>query len=352
MAKLGLIFTTDYEIFGNGTGCVEDCVIKPTEQMAFLLERYGATLTVFFEVCEYWAFEKEYAAGRLAVDWAGMMRQQAQDLIKRGHDVQLHFHPQWLDYNYDGQNWNLNYDLWRIGQLPYEDAQFPERGLKNLFAHGKSTLEEILKPVKPDYRCEVFRAGAWSIQPEKEVLKALKVNGFKIDSTVAPGLYFKDQLSYYDFRAAPHNSFSYLIEESVNLPAQNAGLREVPIFTAKVPLWRKLQFIAFRQMRKVPFNPRGCRGSAEATKNKSKFQKLSEILFSPYTMSTFGDANVVEQMKYLTKLALKKARLQDEEIVPMVWISHPKTFANEQELEKFLSWVNQNQFISFKSIQA
>lgn len=352
MAKLGLIFTTDYEIFGNGTGCVENCVIKPTEQMANLLERHGAKLTIFFEVCEYWAFEKEYAAGHLKQDWAGLMRNQARDLLRRGHDVQLHFHPQWLDYRYDGHSWKLNYDLWRIGFLPYENEVFPERGLKNLFARGKATLEDMLKPVQSTYTCEVFRAGAWSIQPEKEVLRAMKVNGFKVDSTVVPGLFHQDEFSYYNFLKAPSHLPFYTISDVVTQPVESGSLREVPIFAAKVPLGHKLRFLALRQMRKVPFKPRGCKGSAMTTASKSKIEKVRELLFSPVTMSTFGDATVMEQMKYLTELALKNTAAQGAELIPMVWISHPKTFANERELENFLGWakkINAIEFTNFKT---
>jgi len=351
MGQRALIFTTDYELFGNGSGCVQACMIEPTERMASLLEKHGARLTVFFEVCEYWAFQKERAAGRLKEDWAALMRQQMRDLVARGHDVQLHFHPQWLEYSYDGISWQLNYDLWRIGTLSYVDADFPERGLEELFRRGKETLEQMLQPVKPDYRCEVFRAGAWSMQPEQKVLQAMRVNGFKADSTVVPGLHFADGTTFYDFRAVAEHANSYRISECMTKPDDDGLMLEIPIFAAPVPLWRRLYFGYLRYRRKVGFRPAGCEGQAKAAAGKSSFEKIRGWLTNPVMMSTFGDATVAEQMIYLTKKALQDGSESSEAPDPMVWISHPKTFGNEYEFKKYLAWASAQKQISMATFK-
>lgn len=339
MGKVGLIFTTDYEIFGNGSGCVEKCMIAPTESMAALLENNGARLTLFVDVCEYWAFEAEYAKGNLTKDWAGMIKAQLQDLAKRGHDVQLHFHPQWLDYSYDGENWNLNYDLWRLGKLKFEDDQYPERGLKNLFARGKKTLEDIIRPVDPDYRCHIFRAGAWSMQPESEALRAMSINGFDIDSTVVPSLAFQDDYTFYDFKKSP-DAPTWKIQEYLCKQSSGGSILEVPIFTTKVSLLQRLKFLALKKKKAIKMKPEGCVGTSLATAGKGKLAKLKEVLAENRKMFTFGDATSFEEMMYFAKQAGKYAQRQDVEMIPLVAISHPKTFANEKELEKFLNWVN------------
>jgi len=53
-----VVISVDYEIFGNGEGDVRQHTVDPTNRMARLCEKYGAPLTVFFEVEEYLAFEK------------------------------------------------------------------------------------------------------------------------------------------------------------------------------------------------------------------------------------------------------------------------------------------------------
>ena len=103
MTKLSFIITADYEIFGNGLGCVKKCMVEPTERMLEICDKYDATLTLFVDVCEYWAFKK--AADEVILYSEELphilIEQQLQDAIKRGHDVQLHFHPQWLDAKYE-----------------------------------------------------------------------------------------------------------------------------------------------------------------------------------------------------------------------------------------------------------
>ena len=58
MGKLRFILTADYEVFGNGSGCVKKCMIDPTEKMLSICDDYCAKLTLFVDVCEYWAFKK------------------------------------------------------------------------------------------------------------------------------------------------------------------------------------------------------------------------------------------------------------------------------------------------------
>lgn len=348
MGKAAFIFTTDYEIFGNGSGCVEKCIIEPTDRMAAILEKVGAKLTIFLDVCEYWAFEEEFAKGKLKKNWAGLIRNQLQNLVERGHDVQLHVHPQWMEYSYDGSSWSLNLDHWRTGKLPYESSDHPKLGLKNLFARGKETLEHMICPIKPDYRCEVFRAGAWSIQPEEKVLEAMLMNGFKIDSTVAPGLKFADDYTYYDFSAAPFHKQRYKISKSITQEDKMGVLWEVPIFTHNVSIMRKLYFQALKRIKGLEMRPQGCKGSAVATINKSKFQKIKDVISQQRTMFTYSDAISSEEMIYFARRALKLAAKQDK-ITPIVAISHPKSFANEKELEKLMNWLDKQNNVTFSN---
>ena len=60
--KYHLIFTLDYELFGNGSGCIDKCLIDPTAKCQSLLEQAGAPLTVFVETLElanFAALERE-----------------------------------------------------------------------------------------------------------------------------------------------------------------------------------------------------------------------------------------------------------------------------------------------------
>src|SRR5690242_8295135 len=114
-----VVVSVDYEIFGNGEGDVRQHTVDPTERMARLCEKYGAPLTVFFEVEEYLAFEKfrDALVKQLGYDPAALIRAQIIDLAKRGHDIQLHLHPQWHRADYKNGKWILERDTMTVDSL-------------------------------------------------------------------------------------------------------------------------------------------------------------------------------------------------------------------------------------------
>jgi hypothetical protein len=107
-----LVLTVDYEIFGNGTGDVRQHVTEPTERMCRIAEKFGMPVTVFFEMEEYLLFQqyREALQRLLGYDPAAEMRRQAADLVRRGHDVQLHLHPQWFEAGFAAGEWQLRHD--------------------------------------------------------------------------------------------------------------------------------------------------------------------------------------------------------------------------------------------------
>jgi len=340
MGKLRFILTADYEVFGNGSGCVKKCMIDPTENMLSICDNYSAKLTLFVDVCEYWAFKKAASDGLLNNEELPhvLIEHQLQDAIKRGHDVQLHFHPQWLDAEYLNGKWNLNNNYWRLSAV----ENHPDWTLNKLFKEGKDTLESIIKPKQPDYICNIFRAGAWCIQEENKVLEAMKENGFIIDSTVAPNMSFDDGLTVYNFRKSP-NKPSWTIKHKVTQEENEGELQEIPIFTTMVPWYRILYFKILKVLKRLPFNPMDCINDSTTQSNR---YSLKGLLKSQYRMFNFCDATTFQELKYFTKRAEKK--YSDHHNVPIVIIGHPKTFGNEREFEKFLGWASKNEMFLFK----
>src|SRR5690242_445995 len=158
-----VVLSVDYEIFGNGEGDVRQHVIDPTERMARLCEKYGAPLTVFFEVEEYLAFEKfrEALSKQLGYDPAALIRQQIIGLAKRGHDIQLHLHPQWHRADYQNGKWILEREKMTVDSL-FETQDETDK----FIAARKAVIETMLAAAAGKQQTvTVYRAGAFSAQP-------------------------------------------------------------------------------------------------------------------------------------------------------------------------------------------
>ncbi|MCH7535431.1 MAG: hypothetical protein IH948_06745 [Bacteroidetes bacterium] len=338
--KLILLLTADYEIFGNGSGYVNHCLINPAEEIMITCERYKSRVTFFFDVCEYWAFLEVEKKGLFSEGYqpATIIKNQLQDAVRRGHDVQLHFHPQWLDYKFiSDQKWELNYDYWRVSQMPVQSGG-KVMSLKELFVKGKETLENMLQPISPDYKCRAFRAGAWCIQPEKEVIKVLEEVGIKYDTTVAPGIKIDDGVTKCDFLGAPFKIAQWNILDKVIEPNDKGNVIEVPIFSSNLSAARSNMYRALKLARGSYKSPIGCTGkplTAEITKNSPK--SLLVKVKGGSQMFDFCGGATFEEMRYMLNTAKRRFReLLKVSDVPVVAIGHPKNFGSSKELDKLL----------------
>jgi len=203
---IDLVISLDYEIFGHGAGDVRRDIIEPTQRLLDICDSHGAKLTIMFEVAEYWAFKQMEDQLDLGYSPAKAMEEQAQDAISRGHDVQLHLHPQWIGAELDNRLWRVKMDQWCIADLPHGlGDQGDEYSIMGALSKGKHTLESMLCPVKPSYECIAFRAGGFHIQPSCQVIPAMKAVGLSIDSSVVQGLHVQSPHWHCDFRTAMSN---------------------------------------------------------------------------------------------------------------------------------------------------
>lgn len=196
-SKIYFVLTIDYEIFGDGSGCVENCVIKPAEKIMKIAKNFDVPVTFFVDALEFIIMEQCLTTKKQVLK----VKEQLKSAILKGHDVQLHLHPQWEGAFYQQERgWCVNMKKWRIGNLPYKE-------ILELLQKGKYWLEKLLNPIKPDYKCIGFRAGGWCIQPSYNVIRALREIGIKIDSTVAPGLKSFLPGEWFDFTSVPGLSY-------------------------------------------------------------------------------------------------------------------------------------------------
>jgi hypothetical protein len=220
---LQLIFTTDYEIHGNGDGSPLELMVETTERQLKLMNRYGARLTIFADVAEIIKF-KEYRVKTGSDDYHyEAITQQLKNAVKTGHDVQLHIHSSYFNAVHENGRWKQNWREYNLANLPYEKIAAYVRT-------GKNFLEELLQPVNKDYECIAFRAAGWSMVPARNIVNALVNNGIRIDSSVWKYGRRKGMLDF-DYCHAHSEAVPWFADEKDICRKNNEGkILEVPIY--------------------------------------------------------------------------------------------------------------------------
>ncbi len=221
-----IILTFDYETWqplpkGKEINWEKDIFI-PTEQLLSLADEYKIKLSFFVDMGEYyWCQVNESLV-------AQKMENQWQEIIEKGHDVQMHLHPAWLpEYGakYDEKNkkWYWNKQYQSLHSLAYQD-------IEKILKQCKFNLEKILKPIDPKYQAIVFRAGAYQVQPNKEIFEIFKNIKILADSSVWKGGFNRERKL--DFRMAYSNHQPYFSNKyNINYlaPWGEVEVLEIPI---------------------------------------------------------------------------------------------------------------------------
>lgn len=321
-----LILTVDYEVFGNGSGCLNACVRRPVEKIINVANKYAAPVTFFVEALEYETMQQAH------IDGMSSIVEQLLAAYADGHDIQLHIHPQWHGAEWNGIRWQINEKLWRLGDL--------DDGLTfQLLSQGKRWLESLMWSRFPEYKCIAFRAGGWCVQPSHKVVSALIHLGFEIDSTVAPNIRNITKGEWADFRNAPKKPY-WKTDGDVCCEAPS-GIWEIPIVTGKIS--RMKHFHSVKRARAFGVNGMadGCIGSYEGASSKyqslkgkvAKLMDMGNVMLDYSTMS--ADVLIRISKQWIEKYS------DDYPSVPLVAIAHTKNFTEESErnMTAFLSWV-------------
>jgi hypothetical protein len=223
-----LLLTEDHEVFGNGSGDVRRHIVEPTERMARSCEKYGMPLTVFFEAEEYLAFERERDALKLAwgYDPAEELRVQAVDLVKRGHDLQLHLHPEWVGSSLEDGRWILR------PERPAVDSLFEtQEEVSAYLGERKAVIDEFYEAAGSARRVTAYRCGAFCAQPGRKLLRALAEHGIVIDSSLVKGMVRRDEHVHLDFTGAPTERRHWQVSEDVSAQDASGPVTEIPIYS-------------------------------------------------------------------------------------------------------------------------
>lgn len=217
-----ILLSIDYELFfGPKTGTVEHCLLRPTEALAEAAERYDARLSLFVDALYLQRLSDETLHHpRLQRDFDAIRRQLV-SLGQKGHDIQLHLHPHWLDSQFHG-------DEWQLDTTRYKLQDFSPSEITTIIGSAKKLLASLIGDT-----IFAFRAGGWCLQPFATIAPALLAHDIWLDSTVFAGGVSDDKERWFDFSSAPLKDYWHFSKDP-NSETIYGPFVEVPISAMRV----------------------------------------------------------------------------------------------------------------------
>lgn len=346
-----LLLTLDYEVFGNGAGDVMRDVIEPTRRLLNICDEHGAKMTIMFEVGEYWAFEQHDSKLHkdLGYSPSQQMKAQAIDAIKRGHDVQLHLHPQWIGADYFQGGWQLCHSCWRLADLPGRLGDRDQiKSITGALYAGKQTLESMIRPIAANYDCRAFRAGGFYAQPSEDIIAAMREVGLHVDSSVVRGYKTCEPFAVdYSQMAIDKSSWWTSRTELIHEGRVGENVLELPVSARMQPYWKNFKMTKFcaAVRRRQAERRSGIR--QEANTRLSSVPKYTTVL-----KKLLGKhANTFDYCKLSTKDMLNRLKENDREAErAIVLIGHSKDFFNDRHFDRFLATIREDKNVSFQTI--
>jgi hypothetical protein len=322
-----ILLTIDYELFlGTKTGSVKNCLIKPLDALTSIGDKFGAKFTLFVDATYLYALDKYKAQfPDLQKDWEDI-RLHLISLEQKGHDIQLHIHPHWFYSSYNGKEWIIDNDHYKLSDLTPEDAQ-------TVFSLSKNTLESIIGK-----KTVAFRAGGFSAQPTERLLSLFKGNDIRIDSSVYPGNYYDSPHQKYDYRNCPDKSL-YHFNADICKEDASAPFIEIPLSTYRLSPFYYWKFV-LTKLSGGNLHKRMGDGVSVKTTNDSIISRLTKFTDGFATIDGY-------KINYLMS-AFKKYKKKKSDVFCV--LGHSK-LATNYSLKKFRDFCElvytENEFITF-----
>jgi hypothetical protein len=307
------IFTLDYEIYGDGTGSLDELVYEPTGRLLQVFEKWDARFVNFVEVAE---FERIEAAGTDAA--SDRVKRQVKDMHRSGHEIALHLHPQWYNARFQRGQWELDYSEYNLCTLPQlRIAEIVDRSVNYL---GYMVDNSQFSPSS-------FRAGNWLFQPTGNAALELARRGLRIDSSVFKGGLQRNQ--NLDYRPARKNGYYWTFSSDVNEPDRMGQWLELPIYTEMVPPW------------KMATSKRMGMGTGGGTRSSfpKKLKRAIDLLRFSYPLKFDFCRMTLPELTSMMGRVILQDRKDPDTLKPIVAIGHSKDLNDIETVDAFLSFL-------------
>jgi hypothetical protein len=305
-----LIFTLDYEIYGNGHGTLRDLVLDPTWRLAEVFKEFGAPFVIFAEAVEFAKIEEAQSDPDSAD-----VQAQLRELQASGHEIGLHLHPWWANARYEGGRWRLDWSERNISTL----------GLNRVEAIVSGAIRYLRDALQDqDFTPFAFRSGLWAMQPTSVIASVLASHGIRVDSSVFKG--GRIESLGLDYRPALRNSDIWRFNDNVNVPDPDGKLWEIPIHTQMVPFWQMLGSKRLKLQKKAQNSNHG----TPLPRRWRDFLRFSYPRKLDFCRMTF------EEMSAELEVILKDAEMHPQERRVVVAIGHSKDLVDYETTRIFL----------------
>jgi hypothetical protein len=319
---IDVIFTLDYEIYGNGTGALAELVHEPAEQLVDVFRRSNARFVAFVEAAE---FEQIEAYGTdPALD---LVKRQIRQFYEEEFEVALHLHPQWYRAQYSQGHWVLDYSEYNLCTLG-------EARITEIVDRSVAYLRYVLN--ERQFTPLSFRAGNWLFQPTKTAGAVLAQKGIKIDSSVFKG--GKQHARQLDYRPALRNGYYWPFTSDANVPDPQGPWIEIPIYAEMVPFWRMLTG------KRVGLQTKGASAGKDAM---HQFARLRDYMRPRYPLKFDFCRMTLDELTSMMERVIRKDREEPPAYRPMVAIGHTKDLRDPSAFRTISSFLS---FLRMKGI--
>jgi len=328
--QIYLLFSSDYELyFGENFLSEREVLIDPTQRILEAFEEEKIPMTLFADVASVW----RYHSLKVESDYILLFEEQLRRAIHQGHDVQLHLHPHWMTSTFDGKKWEMDESKFKLSDMGYGERKTQSlESAEELIIRGKKYLEGLLCPIDPSYQCITFRAGGYGIQPDdKKLIRSLMSAGFKIDSSIVPGMWVKSNVNQIDFRRVPSKP-NYRMNTQFGIYGEdNVGIFEIPVAAYSESFYETFfhrlyvikSFINRFKNKKLlflrEFQPRG-----KGIQKNSLMEHISSFLRPSLFLLEFSGLNVDVQRMVKGTNKLIKSHLRNSSDLYLSASCHPK----------------------------
>lgn len=220
---MDLYLTLDYELFmGKETGTPENCLITPMEELLKIADKYKAKFVIFADAAYLLRmYQLMHSCPQLEKDFH-IVSNNLRELDNLGHDIELHFHPQWLYSDYDNEN-----NKWIMDIAHYKFSDMDSFFLNRSFRDSKAILDKII-----GRETIAFRAGGNSLNSYPQYSSLLRDNHINIDSSVIGQEKISTKFEDYDYSKTPSNKNCWRFTNDVNVEESKGLITEHRITTS------------------------------------------------------------------------------------------------------------------------